>query len=87
MWIKWILAYVFDCAQPLRRKSMATLVVSSMRVLKEFVSNHPLAKDKFRLGNMQSTICGLLQQTFLAAIVVLYSKNALSAAIRALISF
>jgi hypothetical protein len=74
-------------AQPLRRKSMATSVASSTRALKEFVSNLPLVKDGFRLGNTQSTICGLLQQTFLAAIVVLYSKNALSAAIRALISF
>jgi len=73
-------------AQPLRRKSMATLVADGLRALKEFVSNHRLAKDKFRLGNTQSTICGLLQQTFVAVIVVLYSKNALSAVVRALIS-
>jgi hypothetical protein len=66
---------------------MPALVADGTRAPKEFVSSHPLAKDKFRLGHAQSTICGLLQQTFLAAIVVLYAKNALSAAIRALISF
>ena len=74
-------------AQPLRGKSMAALVGSSTRALKKFVSTHPLATHKFRLGKTQSTICGLLQQTFVAAIVVLYSKNALSAVVRSLISF
>jgi hypothetical protein len=41
-------------AQPLRRNLMATLVASSTRALKEFVSNHPLATDKFRLGRRRA---------------------------------
>ena len=73
-------------ALPLWRKSITALVASSRRALRELVSNHPLGKGKFRLGMTHSTICGLLQQTFVTAIVGLYSKNALSAAIRALIS-
>jgi len=74
-------------AQTLRRKSMATLVANSTQALKEFVSSHLLAEDAFSLGKMHSTICGFLQDTFAAAVVVFYSKNLLSAAIRALISF
>jgi hypothetical protein len=34
-------------AQPLRQKSMVTLVVNSTQALKGFVSSHLLAKDKF----------------------------------------
>jgi hypothetical protein len=74
-------------AQPLRRRSMAMLAVNRAQALKEFISGHRPAKNAFGLGNTRSTICCLLQHTFAVAIVVFYSKNVLSAAIRALISF
>jgi hypothetical protein len=72
-------------AQPLHRRSWATLVANSKRALKE-VPRRVLAKETFSLGKTQSAIHGLLHQTFVAAIVLLYSKNVLSAAIRVLIS-
>jgi hypothetical protein len=71
-------------AQPSRRKSMAPLVANSTQALREVVSSHLLA---FSLGKTPSTICGLVQQAFAAVVVVFYSRNLLSAAIRALISF
>lgn len=74
-------------AQPLRRTSMATSVADPTQALKEFVCNHPLAKDRFSLGKTQSAICGLLQQTLAAVVVLMCSKNVLSAALRAFISF
>jgi hypothetical protein len=66
---------------------MATLIANSTLALKEIVSSHLLPKDKFSFGKTQSTLCGVLQQTFVAAVVVFYSKNVVSAALRALISF
>jgi hypothetical protein len=60
---------------------MAPSVSNSTHTPKEFVSSHFLARDAFSFGKTQSAICGLLQQTFVAATVVLYSKNFLSAAV------
>lgn len=74
-------------AQPLWRKSMATAVADRTQALKEFVCNHPTAKNRFSLWRTQTAICGLLQQTFAAVVVLIYSKNVLSAALRAFISF
>jgi hypothetical protein len=74
-------------AQPLRRRSMATLLAKSTQALKEFVSSRLLTKGAFSLARTQSNIDRLVQQTFVAAVVVFYSKNLLSAAIRAFVSF
>lgn len=74
-------------AQPLRRKSMAMSVADRTQALKELVSNHPTAKDRFRLRKTQSAIRVVLQQTLAAVVVLIYSKNVLSAALRAFISF
>ena len=71
---------------PLRRKSMATLVAQNVQALKESVSDHLLARNKLSLGKTQGTICGLLQHTFAAVVVLFYSRNVLSAALRAFIS-
>jgi hypothetical protein len=73
--------------QPLQRKSMGTLVANKRQTLKESVSGLAQATHRFSWAKMQSTLCGLLQQTLAAAVVLLYSKNLLSAAVRALISF
>ena len=46
-----------------------------------------LDKVRFSFGKKQSAICDLLQHTFVAVVVLLYSENALSTALRAFISF
>jgi hypothetical protein len=74
-------------ARPLRRRSMTTLVANNTQTPKEFVFCPLPAKNAFGLGKTRSAICRLLQQTVAAAVVVFYSKNLLSAAVRALISF
>lgn len=74
-------------AEPLRYKPIATLVAKNMQAIKKSVCNHLPAKGKFSLGKTKSTICGLLQQTFAAVVVLFYSKKVLSAALRAFISF
>lgn len=73
-------------AYPSRRKVTATLVTTT-RSLKKFVANHEFPKGGFNLARTWSIIRDLLQHSFAAAIVVFYSKNVLSAAVRALISF
>jgi hypothetical protein len=73
--------------RPLWRKPITTLVIYGMQGVKEFVSSRLPTEEKFRLGKTQGAICGLLQQTLVAAVVVFYSRNVLSAALRALISF
>jgi hypothetical protein len=75
-----------NTGKPLPGRSMAPLVANGAHSLKGFVSSHLLAKDRFSLGKREGNILGLLQQTFAAAVVVLYSKNLLCAAIRAFIS-
>jgi hypothetical protein len=74
-------------AQPLRQKSMGASGVNRMKVVREFIRRHQLARNPFSLWGTQSVICTLLQQTFAAAVVLLYSRNLVSAAVRALISF
>jgi hypothetical protein len=74
-------------AQPLQRKPRASLVASKRQTPSEFVSGHALPKHTLSCVKMQSTLWGLLHQALVAAVVVLYSKNVLSAAVRALISF
>lgn len=74
-------------SQPLQHKLMATLVTKNRQTLREFVSNHLRLKDKFSFGKTQNAFCGLLRCTFIAAVVLFYSKNVLSAVVRALISF
>lgn len=74
-----------SAAQSLQRKSISTSVVNGSRALKDFF--HLLPKDVFGSRKTQTTVARLLQQTLAAAVVALYSKNVLSAALRALISF
>jgi hypothetical protein len=74
-------------ARRLRRKSTAMLVANGPQSLKDYVASQLLPKDKFSLAKTQSVIYDLLQHTFVAAVVVFYSKNVLSVAVRALISF
>ena len=74
-------------AQPLCRASIATLAADRMLAVKKFVPRHLPSKGPLGPAKTRSTIWGLLQHTIAAAVVVLYSKNALSAAVRALISF
>jgi hypothetical protein len=73
-------------AQPLRQKPMRALGANSGQAPTKFVRDCQSAKDKFRLAGTRSLICSLLQQAFAAAVVLLYSKNLVSAAIRAVIS-
>jgi hypothetical protein len=72
--------------QRLRRASMETSGANTQD-LKEFVSDRRLAECKFTLGGTESIISSFLQQAFAAAIVLFYSKNLVSGAIRTLISF
>jgi hypothetical protein len=72
--------------EPLRRKSLATFA-NATQTLQAYVFTRFRAKAAIHVGKTQSRICGLLQQTVAAAVVVFYSKNLLSAAVRALISF
>ena len=76
-----------SAAEPLRRKSVARFVGNSTLTVKRFVSSHLLAKNAFTSGKKKNLIYGLAQHALAAAVVVLYSRNVLSAAIRALISF
>jgi hypothetical protein len=73
-------------AYPSWRKVTATLVTTT-RTLKKFVANHQLPRGWSKLAGTWSIIRDLLQHSFAVAIVVFYSKNVLSAAVRALISF
>jgi hypothetical protein len=73
-------------AYPSRRKVMATLVTVT-RSFRKFVANHEFPRDGFNFPRTWGIIRGLLLRSFAVAIVVLYSKNVLSAAVRALISF
>jgi hypothetical protein len=70
-----------------RRRLTPRFVAYSMLSLRKLVSGHPLANGQFSLLKTQSVFCDLLQHAFVAAVVVFYSKNVLSAAVRALISF
>jgi hypothetical protein len=74
-------------AHPSRRKLTARLIANGTQSFKEVVASRLLSKGKFSLANTKSFISDLLQHTFVGAVVVFYSKNALSAAVRALISF
>jgi len=73
-------------AYPSRRKVTATLVTFT-RFLGRFVSNHESPRGELKLARTWSSIRNLLQHSFAVAIVVFYSKNVLSGAVRALISF
>ena len=73
--------------QPLRRKSMPRFVANCTKAVKQFVRGPLQAKDAFSWGKAQHAICDLLQQILVAVVVVIYSRNLLSAAIRAFISF
>jgi hypothetical protein len=72
---------------PSRRRLTPRFVAYSMLSLRKLVSGHLLANGQFSLVKTQSVFCDLLEHAFVAAVVVFYSKNVLSAAIRALISF
>jgi hypothetical protein len=74
-------------ARPLRRRLTPRFAAYSMLSLRKLVSGHLLSEGKFSLVDRQSVFCDLLQHAFVAAVVVFYSKNVLSAAVRALISF
>lgn len=76
-----------DGTRHMRREAMANLVADKTRACKGFLRTCLVAKGTVNLRNTQGTLCGLLQQTLAAAIVVFYSKNALCAAVRALVSF
>ena len=69
-----------------RRKVKATLV-TTIWSLNKFVASHEFPRAGFNLARTWSIICDFLQRSFAVAIVVFYSKNVLSAAVRALISF
>ena len=73
-------------AYPSRQKVPETLVTTT-RTLKKVVANHEFPKGGFNLARTWSAIRDLLQHSFAVAIVVLYSKNVFSTAVRALISF
>lgn len=73
-------------AQTFWLSSVATLMASHSKYFKKLVASGPRLKVKFSLENTD-LIRGLAQHTFVAAVLVLYSKNPLSAAVRALISF
>jgi hypothetical protein len=82
-------ASVYGCAntaQPSQRRSIENLVANIARSLKKIASRYLRAKDALFQAETQSAIGGLVQQVFAAAVVVLYSKNLLSTAIRAFIS-
>ena len=68
------------------RKVRATLVATTGS-LKKFVANDEFPRGGFNLARTWSIIGDLLQHSFAAAVLVLYSTNVLSAAVRALISF
>ena len=65
----------------------AAIAANSNKSVREFVTGHILSKGKRSLAKTQGAIWGFLQQSFSVFVVVFYSKNALSTAIRALISF
>lgn len=69
-----------------RREVMAILVTAASS-LKRFVANHEFPKGGFNLARIWSIIGDLLKHSFAIAIVVFYSKNVLSTAVRAVISF
>lgn len=73
-------------AYPSRRKVMATLVTIT-RSFRKFAANHELPRSGFNFPRTLGIIRDLLLRSFAVAIVVLYSKNLWSAAVRALISF
>ncbi len=69
------------------RREVTAILVTAARSLKRFVANHEFLKGEFNLSRMWSIIRDFLQHSFAIAIVVFYSKNVLSTAVRALISF
>ena len=73
-------------ASPSRRRLTPRFVAYSMLSLRKFVSGPLLANDNLSLVKTQGVFCDLLQHVFVAAVVVFYSKNVLSTAVRALIS-
>lgn len=74
-------------AHPSRRRLTPGFVAYSMLSLRKLVSGHLLSEGKFSLVNTESVFRDLVQHAFVAAVVVFYSKNVLSAAVRALVSF
>jgi hypothetical protein len=74
-------------AQGLPRRSMEASAANRTRALEEFVGDRRSAEFRLSLGGTQGIICSVLQQAFAAAVVLFYSKNLVSAAVRALISF
>ena len=69
-----------------QRKLTATSF-TTRRSLKRFVANREIPRGEFNLARTWSIVRGLAQHSFAVTIAVFYSKNLLSAAIRALISF
>ena len=69
------------------RREVTAILVTATRSLKRFVADHELLRGGFDLAQMWRIIRDLLQHSFAIAIVVFYSKNVLSTAIRVLISF
>lgn len=79
-----------DCytttAHPSRREVTATPVTTALS-LRRFIANRDLPRGESDLARAWSIICELVQLCFAVAIAAYYSKNVLSAAARALISF
>jgi hypothetical protein len=74
-------------AQTLRQKPMGASGTNSTQSLRGFVPDHQPARNELSLPGAQSMIGSFWQQAFAAAVVLFYSKNLVSAAVRALISF
>jgi hypothetical protein len=70
---------------PSRRKLTAASVTTT-RTLKRFVANHEFPRSECKLARAWGIIRKLLQHSVTIAIAALYSKNILSAAVRAVIS-
>ena len=71
---------------PSRQRVMATLVTVSQTV-KKVAANHEFPREGVNLARTWSIVRDFLQHSLAVAIVVFYSKNVLSAAVRALMSF
>ena len=83
-------ANMYGCrttAQPLRLNSVATLVARGTEPLNKQVHNRVPLNGKLSLEKTKDLIRRLVQHSFVAAVLALYSRNFLSAAVRAFISF
>jgi hypothetical protein len=74
-------------AHAFRPNLIATLVNKTARSLKEFVASHSLSRGGYDAGRTPTTFWDILQQSVVAAVVLIYSENFFSATVRALVSF